>query len=125
MFFSGNESQKTESLAPLLDGEFTSLEISEKPKVDLSKPSSALLDLDWSTTSDFLSGDFMPSKLIQNNIFRIVQDNPTEPNAETNNQKPSTKPTKENNQVSWLSLFAELDPLANSPLDDTSAGNRA
>lgn len=66
----------------------------------------------------------MPSKLIQNDIFKIIQDNPpSEPNAEASNQKLLSEPTKENNQVSWLSLFAELDPLANSPLDDT-AGNR-
>lgn len=65
----------------------------------------------------------MPSNLIQNNIFKIVQDSPSKLNAETSNQKPTTESCKDN-QVSWLSLFAELDPLANSPLDDT-AGNRA
>lgn len=65
----------------------------------------------------------MPSNLMQNNIFKIVQDSPSKSNAETSNQKPLTESSKDN-QVSWLSLFAELDPLANNALDDT-AGNRA
>lgn len=122
LFFSPNESQ-TEKTGNLLEGDFTlPLETMEQPKVDDSKPSSALLDLNWSTTSDFLSGDFMPSKLIQDNLFNIVQENPIESNSENSNQKAPTETTKEN-QVSWLSLFAELDPLANNPLDDV-AGNR-
>lgn len=64
----------------------------------------------------------MPSKLIQDDLFNIVQNNPNEMNDEKSNQKTTTEAPKEN-QVSWLSLFAELDPLANNPLDD--AGNRA
>lgn len=67
----------------------------------------------------------MPSKLIQDNIFNIVQEHPNETTSGTSKQTPTKESSKENpNQVSWLSLFAELDPLANNPLDDNS-GNRA
>lgn len=121
--FSLNESQTAEAVATLLDGDFTvPSEPTQKAAVDISKPSSALLDLNWSTNSDFLSGDFMPSKLIQDNLFNMVEETTNETNDEKNSQKPVKAP--KDNQVSWLSLFAELDPLANNPLDDVS-GNRA
>ncbi|GJQ71141.1 hypothetical protein Trydic_g1043 [Trypoxylus dichotomus] len=59
----------------------------------------ALLDLTWPTaTADFLSGEFMPSKLLQE-----------DDSAKSKSKGDGNKAT----QMSWLSLFAELDPLAN------------
>lgn len=122
--FSVNKSESTEDSVNLIEGDFTkTTKETDETKVTDTKPSSALLDLNWSTSSGFLSGDFMPSKLIQNDLFKIVQENPNESNANATDVKQANESFREN-QVSWLSLFAELDPLANNQLDD-GAGNKA
>lgn len=122
--FSTNRSETGEISGNLLDGDFTiPSEAVGQMNVDDAKPSSALLDLNWSTNSDFLSGDFMPSKLIQDNLFDIVKENGDE-SVDNSGPKSSKESSTKENQVSWLSLFAELDPLANNSHDDDS-GNRA
>lgn len=109
----------------------------------------ALLDLSWPTTSnsDFLAGDFMPSRLLQepnygitrNDLDQLEQDNNVLIDKETSNDcsKPSktsaktksvSATTAENSGsalVSWLSLFAELDPLANSQQVTSISSDRA
>lgn len=91
-----------------------------------SNPSSELLDLSWPMNTNLLAEDFMPSKLLQegglnfanlnlatsvdnkNSTEKIVKDKSDE-----KHENQSNKGTSNNSQVSWLSLFAELDPLAN------------
>lgn len=86
----------------------------------------ALLELNLSTNTDLLK-DFMPSRLIHEGNFNFDRpdaDSPSNLEA-TNNTKGVTKKSKTNEkteaQVSWLSLFKELDPLANQ--DDASLSN--
>ncbi|EEZ99938.1 islet cell autoantigen 1 [Tribolium castaneum] len=115
----------------LLGEEFSSPAPEPEPPVqDGSNPSSALLDLCWPSNSDFLGGDFMPSKLIQegNFDFSQLEMGKTDDNTKEND-KPMKGPGKGNEkngtQMSWLSLFAELDPLANADQELTNSGDRA
>lgn len=101
----------------------------ETPVQDGPNPSSALLDLCWPSNNDFLGGDFMPSKLIQegNFDFSQIEAAKTEDTKETNDRPKKIAKGNEKNgtQMSWLSLFAELDPLANSDQELTNSGDRA
>lgn len=107
--------------------------------------SSNLLDLSWPVTEDtaftsqqssnfdFLSNDFMPSKLLQagelEKILPSISGSPAGLSDGTTNPKNPINPTNtisgslagnssnssikpSQNNVSWLSLFADLDPLS-------------
>ncbi|CAH1179626.1 unnamed protein product [Phaedon cochleariae] len=119
---------EAEGISNLLEGNFAPPPLQQEllsPKSDETKPSAALLDLNWSMNSDFLGGDFMPSKLMQEGSFDFLS--PPAVNMETpeTDDKNIPKASTTENQVSWLSLFAELDPLANSSIDEKFAGDRA
>lgn len=109
-------------------GEDYSMSSSAQEPIDSTNQT--LLDLTWPTnTSDFLSGDFMPSKLIQDgainfDIGGFPLDGKTNPGEEPS--KPKSKgDTNKTTQMSWLSLFAELDPLANQDNVMDGMGDRA
>lgn len=95
-----------------------------------SLPSSALLDLQWPTNSEFLGGNFMPSQFIMDgnldlkNSDRRLSDNVLKDSKESKEVAKNVKIDKTNAQMSWLSLFAELDPLANQD-NLTNVGDRA
>ncbi|XP_060519250.1 islet cell autoantigen 1 [Cylas formicarius] len=102
----------------------SSLESNPANDFDESKPSSALLDLNWSPVSDFLgNSSFMPSSLIEQGSFKFSEVNKDITDKQESNQKPNK--TKTDSQVSWLSLFAELDPLASGVMDNNVTGDRA
>ncbi|CAH1992166.1 unnamed protein product [Acanthoscelides obtectus] len=106
-----SESEQTE-VANLLQGDFAAPTEQQLEAADLSKPSSALLDLNWSVQSDFMKGNFMPSKLMQEEGFMFME-TPLEKEASQKSEKsPDVKRDKSDKQMSWLSLFAELDPLS-------------
>ncbi|CAH2012524.1 unnamed protein product [Acanthoscelides obtectus] len=67
-----SESEQTE-VANLLQGDFAATNRTALEAADLSKPSSALLDLNWSVQSDFMKGNFMPSKLMQEEGFMFME----------------------------------------------------
>lgn len=94
----------------------------ENVKPEDDKPSSALLDLNWSSNSEFLGGDFMPSKLLQQGTFDFSDLNVVSENEKSGGK---TEAPANGSHVSWLSLFAELDPLANPTSENNSAGDRA
>lgn len=73
----------------------------------------ALLEMNISSEADLL-GDFMPSRLMQENFFNL----PDKFDSVPSNNIPSKLKGNEKTeaQVSWLSLFKELDPLANQDL---------
>nr|CAH7742501.1 unnamed protein product [Callosobruchus chinensis]CAH7752566.1 unnamed protein product [Callosobruchus chinensis] len=106
----GSKPEPTE-VANLLQGDFSAPTDPQLEASDLSKPSSALLDLSWSIQSDFMKGNFMPSKLMQEDGFMFM-DLPTEQETSQKNEKSPDKNEKNDKQMSWLSLFAELDPLS-------------
>ncbi|CAH0546235.1 unnamed protein product [Brassicogethes aeneus] len=113
----------------LLGEDFNPTLESQPMKLDHSKPSSALLDLGWPSNSDFLGGDFMPSKLFEDSSFNFTAPLETKNDQQTakeSNSKPKVNKMDTANQMSWLSLFAELDPLANPDhAANGSAGDRA
>ncbi|CAH1123241.1 unnamed protein product [Ceutorhynchus assimilis] len=84
-------------------------------EIDQSKPSSALLDFNFPSDAlaDLLG---MPSSLMQQDTFTLNK------KEETVQKK---VPDKTESQMNWLSLFAELDPLANGVLENNLAGDRA
>lgn len=66
----------------------------------------------------------MPSKLLQESLFNFVE--PSINKQSQSEKEDKNKPSKESkDKVSWLSLFAELDPLANPPSEGDAAGDRA
>ncbi|RZC37355.1 Arfaptin and/or ICA69 domain containing protein [Asbolus verrucosus] len=100
------------------------------PSSDGLNPSSALFDLCWPSNADFLGGDFMPSRLIQEGNFDFNQidlDKLEENGKESNKPKKidAKSNSKNGTQMSWLSLFAELDPLANPDQESNHSGDRA
>ncbi|XP_068906040.1 islet cell autoantigen 1 [Tenebrio molitor] len=103
----------------------------EEPLPDSSTPSAALLDLCWPSNADFLGGDFMPSRLIQEGNFDFSQIDlgKVEESTKEANDKPkkvaSKNHDKNGTQMSWLSLFTELDPLANPDQELSNCGDRA
>lgn len=109
------------SVATLSDtnllGEDFSPAVQEEPSENASL-SSELLGLSWpATVSDFIGGEFMPSKLLHDNDLNIAElTAPREMKQEAakeSKEVASKKETKSNVNMSWLSLFAELDPLSN------------
>nr|XP_023018872.1 islet cell autoantigen 1 [Leptinotarsa decemlineata] len=124
----GEKTQPSPEIPNLLDGDY-STPPTEQPtstETDIAKPSSALLDLNWSTNSDFLGGDFMPSRLIQEGSFSFPTVSPTK--EESNQEKvdnSASNSASHDKQVSWLSLFAELDPLSGAANENATAGDRA
>lgn len=92
-----------------------------------TSPSSALLDLQWPTNSDFFNSNFMPSNFIlEGNINFKESDVTQEEHTSSIDKKENEIPNKDKNNahMSWLSLFAELDPLANQDITN-SDGDRA
>ncbi|KAJ8915781.1 hypothetical protein NQ315_004593 [Exocentrus adspersus] len=88
------------------------------------KPSSELLDLNWATNLEFFGNDFMPSKLMQDTYdFTDTNLNKDDKKGDGKTESRDTKKLNADH-VSWLSLFAELDPLANSPAGHNVAGDR-
>ncbi|GLV42869.1 Islet cell autoantigen 69 kDa [Carabus blaptoides fortunei] len=81
---------------------------------------STLLNLNWQpevdgqVSTDLLE-EFLPSHLIQSEQFNSTQSTITEPSADiTDNQTTSTPINDKSSAVSWLRLFADLDPLSNN-----------
>lgn len=82
---------------------------------------STLLNLNWQpdvdgqVSSDLLE-EFLPSHLIQSEQFNSsTQSAITEPAADsTDNKTTSTPINDKSSAVSWLRLFADLDPLSNN-----------
>lgn len=94
----------------------------------------ALLDLSWQSgntaqanPSDFLlGGDFMPSSFLQDlsSLTNLTgaKDQADSVAASANKDK---KDITTSSQMSWLSLFAELDPLANQEDSPSNLADRA
>lgn len=80
---------------------------------------SSLLNINWQSNdvqpSSDLLGDFLPSQLLQSEQFQFTSSpsNPEE-NLPDESLKPTTQLNDKGSAVSWLSLFADLDPLANN-----------
>ncbi|XP_018318723.1 islet cell autoantigen 1 [Agrilus planipennis] len=94
----------------------------EGSKQSDSTLSSELLSLNWPSENDLL-GDFMPSKFLQEGTFNFdtLSQKSEEPTPSA--IKDDTKKSNDlKSQMSWLSLFKELDPLANQ---DIESGDRA
>ncbi|ENN75565.1 hypothetical protein HUJ04_004098 [Dendroctonus ponderosae] len=134
------QGEKEEQTSNLLGDDFALPPIPTPNEIDQSKPSAALLDFGLSSTADFLAdllgngANFMPSSLMQDGAlydFNKPQDfQPFEGSktAESGKKPPeltSQGAEKAGNHMSWLSLFAELDPLANGVLENNLAGDRA
>ncbi|CAG9864611.1 unnamed protein product [Phyllotreta striolata] len=116
---STKESQSSD-VGDLLNTDLSELPLPEQPiSEDGSlKPSSELLDLNWNSNSEFLAGDFMPSNLLNDGFFNVADST----NDSQQNSSQSAGNARENGkQVSWLSLFAELDPLSNAAIDNSPA----
>lgn len=106
---------------------FTLTENKQEPlKVDDAKPSSALLDLNWSANSEFLGSEFMPSKLMQESFNLTDSKDKDGSDGKSNGKIENTTKTEQlnGNHVSWLTLFAELDPLANPITENNMDGDR-
>ncbi|XP_066147816.1 islet cell autoantigen 1 isoform X2 [Euwallacea fornicatus] len=107
------------------------------------KPSSALLDLDLSFPTDILSdllentASFMPSHLMQNSSgldlgsLEDFESSKTDGGITKIDKIGKSKVSlnksagKAESQMSWLSLFAELDPLSSGVMENNVAGDRA
>lgn len=98
-------------------------EAQQSPVTD-SNPSSELAGLAWPASTDLLAGEFMPSRLLQEANLNFLdldvprkaasKDNASERDGDDASKKSEGREKKESksaSQVSWLSLFAELDPL--------------
>lgn len=119
----------------LLDEDFNPNWINQAPEsatINLSAESD-LTGLSWPTNTDLLTGEFMPSKLLQESLNFLELDISTQTdntdeikNLKTKiSEKNCKKDSSNTSQVSWLSLFAELDPLANQNISHNTAGDRA
>lgn len=103
----------------------------ETPSDDKSLSNVTLLEMNLSTDHDLLR-DFMPSRLIQEGNFNFTSSETfnNQSTAKDSNDIPKkVKATEKTEaQVSWLSLFKELDPLANQDdgnFNNSDAGDRA
>lgn len=115
--------------AQLLGEDFSATNEEIKP-IEQS-PSAALLDLQWPNNADFFGGDFMPSKFIQEGqldfnteLTPSTPNKPSEPIKEEISKKKNKEKTNINSQMSWLSLFAELDPLSNQDNLQNASSNK-
>lgn len=118
-----NEESQQNDVADLLNADLSDLPLPEQPTTpnNSSKPSSELLELNWGTNSEFL-GDFMPSKLLNEGFFNIPESTKEKPQEFSQiNDKLGEIGASNEKQVSWLSLFAELDPLSNAAIENSSA----
>lgn len=124
-------SDPEEDVSNLLGEEFYTPPKQESPIEEPKSASSELLGLQWPSNSDLLGGGFMPSRFIQEGKLNFSADLTPTP-AKVNSKTVEQKDTKEapikkkaettNSQMSWLSLFAELDPLANQDDNALNAG---
>lgn len=104
----------------LLGEDFLEPSLQSENSQEESKPSSELFNLQWPTNSDFLGGDYMPSRFIQEGTVdftttNVIEDTNLKENKKAVNKEnklQKTRNDKTSSQMSWLSLFAELDPLA-------------
>ncbi|XP_076262890.1 islet cell autoantigen 1-like protein [Rhynchophorus ferrugineus] len=129
---------ETEPIMNLLGEDFSPVPDPTPTNLDELKPSSALIDLDLSKSTDnftdFFSGsaNFMPSSLMQDetsfdlkieeSLAKIKESPPKKTVKSTISKQPKGKTES---QMSWLSLFAELDPLSNGVTENNEAGDRA
>ncbi|KAL1516975.1 hypothetical protein ABEB36_000800 [Hypothenemus hampei] len=96
--------------------------------IDPTKPSSVLLDLDFSITSDALTdllsanSSYMPSNLLHNGASSSFSKETSKDVKELEGNKNSGKTES---HMSWLNLFAELDPLAHGVMENKDADDRA
>lgn len=106
----------------LLDDDFSA---SWTDQTQESSVNSELAGLSWPANTDLLTGEFMPSKLLQEGLNFLEldlpqTDNKNEVKSLKINEKSTSKDSNSASQVSWLSLFAELDPLANQNILQSS-----
>lgn len=77
-----------------------------------------LLNINWQTNdvqaSSDLLGDFLPSQLLQSELFQFPAAQMTAENLPNSENKLPNSSNDKGSAVSWLSLFADLDPLANN-----------
>lgn len=98
--------------------------------VENTSLNSDLLNLQWPTNSDMFNSNFMPSNFILEGSINfnepdlIQADDKVEPTETKDNGPKKNLSEKNNAQMSWLSLFAELDPLANQDIANAE-GDRA
>lgn len=119
-------------IANLLDEDFNPSWTVQESSSEINSGSD-LAGLSWPTNTDLLTGEFMPSKLLQEglNFLELDLSTQTDNNDKSknpiskHNEKQTTKDSNSVSQVSWLSLFAELDPLANQTVSQSTAGDRA
>ncbi|XP_050314988.1 LOW QUALITY PROTEIN: islet cell autoantigen 1 [Anthonomus grandis grandis] len=119
------EEAPSSSVSNLLGEDFALPPLPSQASPDLSKPSAALLDLAPSL-SDLLGDEnsaFMPSSLMQEGATFDFQKKPEEEPEQK--RLPNNKTGEGHHAMSWLSLFAELDPLANGVMEDNVNGDRA
>uniref|UniRef100_A0A1Y1M9J6 Islet cell autoantigen Ica1 C-terminal domain-containing protein n=1 Tax=Photinus pyralis TaxID=7054 RepID=A0A1Y1M9J6_PHOPY len=110
-------SRDASEVSNLLGEDFTpSMPESKAPAMveDKALTNLALLEMNISSEADLL-GDFMPSRLMQEeNFFNLPEQFDSVPNNNIPSKLKGNEKTEA--QVSWLSLFKELDPLANQDL---------
>lgn len=133
-FFFSSEDNAADT-GNLLDEDFNpswTNQAQESSVTDLNA-SSELVGLSWPTNTDLLTGEFMPSKLLQEGLNFLELDLPSQADNKNKmkspttklNEKQTNKDSSSTSQVSWLSLFAELDPLANQNVLQSTNGDRA
>ncbi|KAF5284061.1 hypothetical protein FQR65_LT13607 [Abscondita terminalis] len=102
----------------LLGEDFSSVPTSDPfkpvPAVEENVSNLTLLEMNIPSKEDLL-GDFMPSRLIQEGMFNFNVSDKLDATSKDDKNIPSKIRGNEKTeaQVSWLSLFKELDPLAN------------
>ncbi|XP_017772375.1 PREDICTED: islet cell autoantigen 1 [Nicrophorus vespilloides] len=108
-----------ENVSDLLGESF--FNINTEQTTEESTNESELSGLNWpmsTTTSDFIQQNFMPSQLLQADFDPAM--------IKENDKEDSEMPKKDDkklSQMNWLSLFAELDPLAQD--ESATSGDRA
>ncbi|XP_065162637.1 LOW QUALITY PROTEIN: islet cell autoantigen 1-like protein [Atheta coriaria] len=114
----------------LLGEDFTQFQ--QNQTVAESTTHSELFGLSWPSASStnisdaYASSEFMPSTLLQQDFLSSMQTQSTPSQEEKNESADKSKATNEapkSSQMSWLSMFAELDPLAQEI--DANVGDRA
>lgn len=127
-----SDDDNSTNIGNLLNEEFNSSWTNEAQESS-TETNSELVGLTWPTNTDLLTGEFMPSKLLQEglNFLELDLSSQTDNKEKTNSsitKQNETKLNKESNntsQVSWLTLFAELDPLANQNISQNTTADRA
>lgn len=104
----------------------------ENETIDNNTLNSDLLNLQWPVNNaDLFNSNFMPSNFIKEGSINFTDTDLLQDHGDDDSNKMEIKEIKENvakknlsdKQVSWLSLFAELDPLANQDIANASGDN--